>query len=117
LPSVGEQRNFPAAIDKLDLAGGCLAFENVIRILNLQPYSHCDTATLTLGLRLASAFIRNSGVDVVGVHFEKQLGHLRERRWSLGIDSRAEPGGPSQPNQIPIVRIVVGMLVGQEDVA
>jgi hypothetical protein len=60
--------------------------------------------------------ILDPSVDVVGVHFEEQLRHLRKRRWSPGIDARAEPRGPRQPNQIPLVRIVVGVLMGQEDV-
>ena len=40
----------------------------------------------------------------------------KELTCEISVDARAEPGGPSQPNQIPIVRIVVGMLVGEEDV-
>ena len=68
------------------------------------------------GCERNAALVLNPGIDVVGVHFEEQLRHLREWRWPPGIDARAEAGGPSQPNQIPIVSIVVGMLVGQEDV-
>jgi hypothetical protein len=60
--------------------------------------------------------MHDPSVDVVGVHFEEQFRHLRERRWPLGIDAGDEPRSSSQPNQIPIVRIVVGVLVRQEDV-
>jgi hypothetical protein len=42
-----------------------------------------------------AAFVSDPRVDVGLIHFEKQLGHLRERRWSPRVDLRAEPGRSS----------------------
>ena len=62
------------------------------------------------------AFVCNPRIDIVGVHLEEQLRHLLERRWSPRVDSGVQAGGPRQPDQIAVVSVMVGMLMGQEDV-
>ena len=48
---------------------------------------------------------------------EEQPGHLRERWRSPSIDTRMQPGTPREPNEIPVIGIVVRMVVRQENVA
>lgn len=52
-------------------------------------------------------FVANSHVDVVLVHVEEEARHLFERRGAPGIDARLQAGRPSEPNQVPVVGVVV----------
>ncbi len=62
------------------------------------------------------AFVRDAGIDVVGVHFEEQPGHAVERGRAPGIDVVLQAGGPGEKQQVAVIGIVVGVLVGEEDV-
>ena len=63
------------------------------------------------------AFVGDARVDVGRVHLEEQARHLLERRRTPGVDRRAQPGRPRQPDQVAVVRVVVGVMVRDEDVA
>lgn len=79
-----------------------------------------DAAVLELvnvdqGHERHSSFGRDSRVDVDRVHLEEELRHALERGRSPGINPGAQPGGPREPDQISVVRGVVRVLVGDED--
>jgi hypothetical protein len=61
-------------------------------------------------------FVRDPGADVVGVGLEEQFRHARQRRRPPGVDALAEPRGPRQEQEIPVVGVVVRMMMGDENV-
>ena len=64
-----------------------------------------------------SPFVRDADVDVVLVHLEKQTRHSREGRRPPGVDARVQPRGPCEPDEVPIVRVVVRVLMRDEHMA
>jgi hypothetical protein len=62
-------------------------------------------------------FVRAARLDVKGVHLEEEPGHPLERRGTPGVDARAQPGSPGEPDQVAVVGVVVRVVVGQEHVA
>ena len=56
-------------------------------------------------------------LDVRRVHLEEQARHLPKRWRAPRIDSRSQPGGPRQPDQVAVISVVVRVVVRDEDVA
>jgi hypothetical protein len=63
-----------------------------------------------------ASFVRRSRVNVVLIHIEKQPGHLRKRWRSPRVDAGAETSSPGEPDQVPIIGVVIGVVVRHEDV-
>src|SRR4029077_5078578 len=60
--------------------------------------------------------IGDTRLDVRRVHFEEQPGHLLERWGDPRVDSRSFYGGPSQPEQVAVIGVMVRVMVREEDV-
>jgi hypothetical protein len=63
------------------------------------------------------SFVGDARPDVKRVHLEEQRRHLLERWWAPRVDTRPESARPREPDQVAVVRVVIGVMVGDEDVA
>ena len=62
-----------------------------------------------------SAFVGDPGADIDVVHLQEQLRHTLQGRRAVGVDRCRKARRPAQQQQIPIVGVVVGVVVGQKD--
>src|ERR687891_119283 len=61
------------------------------------------------------ALVFHSQLDVEFVGVEERPRHRGERRRTVGVDRRGEPGRPAEEEQRAIAGVVVGMLMSEED--
>ncbi len=67
--------------------------------------------------QIGPALVRDAGLDVELVGVPKAVREPFHAGRTIGIDGCAQPGRPGVVEQEPEFRIVVGMMVGDEDVA
>src|SRR5678815_2901278 len=58
-----------------------------------------------------SSLVSDARIDVVRVHLEEQLRHLRERRWAPSVYAGPKPRGPRERKQVSVVGIVIRVMM------
>ena len=48
-------------------------------------------------------------------HLQEETRHFLEGRWTIGVYRRAKAGDPREHHQVAVVRVVIGMLMCDED--
>ena len=64
-----------------------------------------------------ASLVGRARLDIGRVHLEDLIGHARERWRAPTVHASLQPGSPREHDQISIVGVVIGVMVGDEDVS